>query len=142
MGCVTAWKSVRRARGEGEEACLSLKTLQVAGIMAGMAPHIKEEVVLGEANILQLFPTKEKHLSEKVVIAGCRVDSGNVKMGEQFRVVRDGEAVWTGTCRSMKRLKLEVRQVGKVRLCLSGLLWSSIASYCKAGAAGSGSDPC
>ena len=82
--------------------------------MAGMAPQIKEEVVLGEANILQLFPTKEKHLSEKVVIAGCRVESGSVKMGEQFRVMRGDESVWTGTCRSMKRLKLEVRQVGKV----------------------------
>lgn len=82
--------------------------------MASMAPQIKEEVVLGEANILQLFPTKEKHLSEKVVIAGCRVESGSVKMGEQFRVVRGDEVVWTGTCRSMKRLKLEVRQVGKV----------------------------
>lgn len=82
--------------------------------MAGLAPQIKQEVVVGEAQILQLFPTKEKHMSEKVVIAGCRVDSGSVKQGEQFRVLRGEEVVWTGTCRSMKRHKLEVRQVGKV----------------------------
>lgn len=83
--------------------------------MAGLAPQIREETTQGEARILQLFPTKERQGSERVVVAGCRVDSGSIKHGEQFRVLRGEEVVWTGICRSMKRHKLEVRQVGKVR---------------------------
>lgn len=84
--------------------------------MAELAPRVEQEEVLGEAKILQTFATKEKHLSEKVVIAGCRVDTGSVKVAEKFRLLRADKLVWSGTCRSMKRLKLEVNQVGKVRL--------------------------
>ena len=81
-----------------------------------MAPQVTQEEIVGEAQILQLFPTKEKHAGEKVIVAGCRVESGSIKMAEQFRVIRDEEVVWSGSCKSMKRLKLEVRQVGKVQL--------------------------
>ena len=79
-----------------------------------MAPQVEEEVVVGEAAILQSFPTRERHGSEAVAIAGCRVHTGSVVAGNQFRVLRSGDQVWQGGCRSIKRLKQEVNQVGKV----------------------------
>ncbi len=61
--------------------------------MAALAPQVEEEVVVGEAAILQTFPTRERRGSEGGLIAGCRVHTGSVQTGHQFRVLRSGDQV-------------------------------------------------
>lgn len=100
---------------------------EVTEWMAAMAPQVEEEVVVGEAAILQSFPTRERHGSEAVAIAGCRVHTGSVVVGNQFRVLRSGDQVWQGGCRSIKRLKQEVNQVGKGTEC--GILLEGCTSF-------------
>ena len=82
--------------------------------MAALAPHVEQEVVRGEADILQTFPVKDKRGQDSTLIAGCRVNSGSIATQELFRVLRSGDVVWEGRCGSLKRHKLDVQQVGKV----------------------------
>lgn len=42
------------------------------------------------------------------MVAGCRVTEGSIKGSLRYRVMRQGEAVHTGPCASLKRHKLEV----------------------------------
>ena len=88
--------------------------MQVSGWLAALAPHVEQEVVRGEADILQTFPVKDKRGQDSTLIAGCRVNSGSIAAQEQFRVLRSGDVMWEGRCSSLKRHKLDVQQVGKV----------------------------
>lgn len=82
--------------------------------MAEAAPHIEEEKVVGEAEILQTFPLKERRGHEVGLIAGCRVEIGSLVQASTFRVLRSGKQLWQGQCSSIRRHKLEVHQIGKV----------------------------
>jgi translation initiation factor IF-2 len=54
---------------------------------------------------------------EAGLVAGCRVTEGSIKGSLRYRVMRNGEAVHTGACASLKRHKLEVETVGKGTEC-------------------------
>lgn len=56
-------------------------------------PPIREETVLGEAAVLQVF-----HLtgSRKAVVAGCRVKKGSLAGDSLYRVIRNGEVLYEG----------------------------------------------
>jgi len=70
-----------------------------------LKPELKE-VVLGAAEVRQVFK-----LSKAGVVAGCMVTSGNIPRTAKVRLMRDGEAVWTGRISSLKRFKDDVREV-------------------------------
>jgi len=70
-----------------------------------LKPELKE-VVLGAAEVRQLFK-----LSKAGMVAGCMVTSGTVARTAKVRLMRDGEAVWTGRIDALRRFKDDVREV-------------------------------
>src|SRR5437899_10111749 len=74
--------------------------------MAGRLAPEKKEVVLGEAEVRQLFK-----IAKVGTIAGSFVRSGVIPRTARVRVVRDGVEVYDGTLASLKRFKDDVREV-------------------------------
>lgn len=71
-------------------------TDDVTDKVAAELPPIVTQRVLGEAEVGDIFEIKVKKGSVK--IAGCRVTNGTIKRSEKIRVLRDGEAIYTGKC--------------------------------------------
>ncbi len=74
--------------------------------MEGLLAPEKKEVVLGEAEVRQLFK-----IAKVGTIAGSFVRSGIVPRTSRVRVVRSGVEVYDGTLASLKRFKEDVREV-------------------------------
>jgi translation initiation factor IF-2 len=70
-----------------------------------LKPELKE-VVLGAAEVRQLFK-----LTKAGMVAGCMVTSGTIGRTAKVRLMRDGEAVWTGKIDALRRFKDDVREV-------------------------------
>src|SRR5436309_898685 len=79
---------------------------EVKAAMAGLLAPEKREVVLGEAEVRQLFK-----IAKVGTIAGSFVRSGVIPRTARVRVVRDGVEVYDGTLASLKRFKDDVREV-------------------------------
>jgi translation initiation factor IF-2 len=102
------------ARAAAEREHVDLRTYRVIyeavddvrNALEGLLKPEEKEVVLGEAEVLQLFK-----VSKVGTIAGCMVRSGTVSRTGQARVVRDGTTVYTGRLSSLKRFKDDVREV-------------------------------
>src|SRR5207245_1187569 len=73
---------------------------EVKAAMAGLLAPEKKEVVLGEAEVRQLFK-----IAKVGTIAGSFVRSGVIPRTARVRVVRDGVEVYDGTLASLKRFK-------------------------------------
>ncbi|MGH7628414.1 MAG: translation initiation factor IF-2, partial [Gemmatimonadales bacterium] len=78
----------------------------VRNALEGLLKPEEKEVVLGEAEVLQLFK-----VSKVGTIAGCAVRSGAIQRTAKVRVIRDGTPVYTGNISSLKRFKDDVREV-------------------------------
>jgi translation initiation factor IF-2 len=74
--------------------------------LEGMLKPELKEVQLGVAEVRQVF-----HLSKGSTVAGCMVSSGKITRGEQIRLLRGTETVWTGKIEALKRFKDDVREV-------------------------------
>jgi translation initiation factor IF-2 len=74
--------------------------------MEGLLAPEKKEVVLGEAEIRQIFK-----IAKLGTIAGCFVRSGVIPRTGRVRVIRNGVEVYDGTLASLKRFKDDVREV-------------------------------
>jgi translation initiation factor IF-2 len=74
--------------------------------MEGLLAPEKKEVVLGEAEVRQLFK-----IAKVGTIAGSFVRSGIIPRTARVRVVRSGVEVYDGTLASLKRFKDDVREV-------------------------------
>jgi translation initiation factor IF-2 len=74
--------------------------------MEGLLAPEKKEVILGEAEVRQLFK-----IAKVGTIAGSFVRSGVIPRTGRVRVVRDGVEVYDGTLASLKRFKDDVREV-------------------------------
>jgi translation initiation factor IF-2 len=79
---------------------------EVKAAMEGLLAPEKKEVVLGEAEVRQLFK-----IAKLGTIAGCFVRSGVIPRTARVRVIRDGVEVYDGTLASLKRFKDDVREV-------------------------------
>src|SRR5438105_15565795 len=84
--------------------------------MAGMLDPEKKEVVLGEAEVRQLFK-----IAKVGTIAGSFVRPGVIPRTARVRVLRDGVEVYDGTLASLKRFKDDVREVREGSECGSGV---------------------
>ncbi|HUO52677.1 MAG TPA: translation initiation factor IF-2, partial [Gemmatimonadaceae bacterium] len=78
----------------------------VKSALSGLLRPEEKEVVLGEAEVLQLFKVPKAG-----VIAGCMVRSGVINRTGRVRVVRDGAEVYEGTIGSLRRFKDDVKEV-------------------------------
>ena len=74
--------------------------------MEGLLAPEKKEVVLGEAEVRQIFK-----IAKLGTIAGCFVRSGVIPRTGRARVIRNGVEVYDGTLASLKRFKDDVREV-------------------------------
>jgi translation initiation factor IF-2 len=72
----------------------------------GMLEPEKKEVVLGSAEVLQLFK-----ITKVGTIAGCRVTKGEIRRNASLRVKRNDEVLFTGELASLKHEKENVREV-------------------------------
>ena len=78
----------------------------VRSALEGMLAPERKEIVLGEAEVRQVFK-----ISGVGTIAGCLVRSGTIRRGARIRVVRDAVVVYDGDIASLKRFKDDVREV-------------------------------
>lgn len=75
-------------------------------LQKGLLPPTTREVILGQAEVRQLFS-----ISRVGVIAGSYVSSGRIVRGAQARLIRDGVVVHEGRIASLRRFKEDVREV-------------------------------
>jgi translation initiation factor IF-2 len=78
----------------------------VRSALEGMLRPEEREVVLGEAEVRELFKVPRMG-----VIAGCSVRSGLINRQGRARIIRDGVEVYDGVIGSLRRFKDDVREV-------------------------------
>jgi translation initiation factor IF-2 len=78
----------------------------VRAAMEGMLRPEEREVILGEAEVREVFK-----VSRIGTIAGCSVRSGIINRQGRVRVIREGVEVFDGAIASLKRFKDDVREV-------------------------------
>ena len=79
---------------------------EIEAAMKGMLDPEYEEVVIGEAEVRQLF-----HFSKVGNIAGSHVTNGVVKVGCPCRVIRDGIVIATSKIATLQREKDQAHEV-------------------------------
>ena len=72
----------------------------------GMLEPAFTDVVLGEAEIREIFPSRRS-----INIAGCRVVSGRMNRGASIRVLREGELLADTSIASLRHFRDEVNEV-------------------------------
>jgi translation initiation factor IF-2 len=103
-----------KARKAAEGSGVEIRTYQiiyelldeVKAAMAGLLPPTTKEVVLGQAEVRQLFS-----IPKVGTIAGSYVTDGLIRRGAKGRLVRDGVQIWEGKFASLKRFKDDAREV-------------------------------
>lgn len=78
----------------------------IQSAMKGLLEPKFEEVVLGQAEVRQLF-----RVPTVGVVAGCFVTEGKIVRNAQIRLIRQGVVVHEGKIASLKRFKDDVREV-------------------------------
>jgi translation initiation factor IF-2 len=88
----------------------------VTSMLEGMLTPIVEEVVLGHAEVRELF-----NVPKLGTIAGCNVTDGKLDRSTKLRLWRGKELVWEGEFASLKRFKDDVKEVAMGYDCGVGL---------------------
>ena len=112
------------ARASAERERVEIRTYRiiyeavedVRAAMEGLLAPEKKEVVLGEAEVRQLFK-----VAKVGTVAGCFVRSGVISRTARIRLLRDGVEVYDGTLASLKRFKDDVREVREGFECGMGI---------------------
>jgi translation initiation factor IF-2 len=78
---------------------------QVKEAMAGLLDPLVREVIIGSAEIRQVF-----ELSKGVPVAGCMISSGRIVKGK-VRVRRRKDVIYEGITQSLRRFQDEVNEV-------------------------------
>ena len=89
---------------------------QIQKAMVGMYDPTYKEVVLGRAEIRQIF--KISHIG---TIGGCQVKDGKITREATVRVVRDGIEIYEGKLKSLKRFKDDAKEVTSGHECGIGI---------------------
>ena len=88
----------------------------VQNAMVGLLEPEFEEVVVGEAQVRQVF-----RISGVGPVAGCVVEHGNVRSGAKVRFLRDGTIIWKGSISSLRHFQDDVAEVSAGMECGIGL---------------------
>ncbi len=78
----------------------------ISQALHGMLEPAFTDVVLGEAEIREIFPSRRG-----INIAGCRVTSGRMNRGVSIRVLREGELLGDTSLSSLRHFRDEVNEV-------------------------------
>jgi translation initiation factor IF-2 len=78
---------------------------EVKAAMAGLLDPVTKEVIVGSAEVRQIF-----ELSKGVPVAGCAVTAGRVSRGK-VRVRRRKDVIYEGVTQSLRRFQDEVNEV-------------------------------
>lgn len=101
-----------RTKAEEEKVSIRLHNIiykaleEVEAAMKGMLAPVLEEVVIGQAEVRQLYK-----VSKIGTIAGCMVTDGKLKKDSKIRLIRDGIVVYTGVLSSLKRFQNDAKEV-------------------------------
>ncbi len=76
--------------------------------MRGMLSPVEREVVLGRAEVREVFK-----VSKVGTIVGCYVTGGKITRNAKARVIRDAAVVFDGEIESLRRFKDDVREVAE-----------------------------
>jgi translation initiation factor IF-2 len=79
---------------------------EIEAALKGMLKPIYEEVILGQAEIREIFRS-----SKAGIIAGCMVISGTIRRNAKARLLREGVVVTESTIASLRREKDDVTEV-------------------------------
>ncbi|HIL81333.1 MAG TPA: translation initiation factor IF-2 [Myxococcales bacterium] len=85
---------------------------EVRGAMAGLLPPVRNESMLGRAEVRQLFVVPRVG-----TIAGSMIVEGKASREAHCRLVRDGVQVYEGRMGSLRRFKEDVREVANGTEC-------------------------
>ena len=78
----------------------------VKGAMEGMLEKEMEEVIVGNAEVREVFK-----ITKFGTVAGCMVTDGYIKRANPIRLIRDGIVVYAGKLSTLKRFKDDVSEV-------------------------------
>ena len=103
------------AKDKAEKSEVEIKTYSVIynaiedveAAMKGLLDPVYKEVVIGNAEIRQIFK-----ISNVGTIAGCYVTNGKVARNAGVRVIRDNVVIHEGKLVSLKRMKDDAKEVG------------------------------
>ena len=88
----------------------------IENAMLGMLEPELEEIVMGEAQVRQVF-----RISGVGPIAGCFVENGTIGDGAKVRFLREGTIIWKGEVASLRHFQDPVSQVTAGMECGIGL---------------------
>ena len=74
--------------------------------MKGLLAPVYEEVVIGQAEVRQIYK-----VSKVGTIAGCMVTDGCVKRDCKVRLIRDGIVIYEGKLGSLRRFENDAKEV-------------------------------
>ena len=102
------------AKDKAEKSNVEIKTYSiiynaiedVEAAMKGMLDPVYKEVVIGNAEVRQIFK-----ISNVGTIAGCYVTNGKVARNASVRVIRDNVVIHEGKLISLKRMKDDAKEV-------------------------------
>ena len=101
-----------RRLAENEEIEIRLYSIiydainDVKGAMEGMLEKEMEEVIVGNAEVREVFK-----ITKFGTVAGCMVTDGYIKRANPIRLIRDGIVVYAGKLSSLKRFKDDASEV-------------------------------
>ena len=79
---------------------------EIKEIIEGMKGEIKTEKIIGQANILEIFPRGKRQK-----IAGIRVTDGSIIRNSRIRVLRKENVIFDGVIESMRHLTQSVTEI-------------------------------
>ena len=80
--------------------------------LQGMLDPVFTDVILGKAEIREIFPSRRG-----AQIAGCRVTEGRITRGAQVRVLRDNAIIHETTIASLRHFREEVNEMNSGTEC-------------------------
>lgn len=84
--------------------------------LKGMLEPVEKKILIGRAQVLAVFPSGKYEQ-----VAGCRVETGEIRRNAKIRVLRDGKIAFEGGIASLKRHQDDVNEVREGFECGVGL---------------------
>lgn len=84
--------------------------------LKGMLEPVEKKILIGRATVLAVFPSGKYDQ-----VAGCRVETGEIRRNAKIRVLRDGKIAFEGGIASLKRHRDDVTEVREGFECGVGL---------------------
>ena len=74
--------------------------------LKGMLEPVEKKILMGRAQVLAVFPSGKYNQ-----VAGCRVDTGEIRRNAKIRVLREGKVAFEGEIASLKHHQDDVNEV-------------------------------